>query len=194
MERGRTLIVTGILILILVAIMFGVVYYLVKLFQNMRSPSNTQNTNKQVTTTASPSPAGTVQDTKFYNAQGFSLYYPKNWGLLTCNNSQNFELDPQTSQDQQGVACEYALKPVTVIAGSGNCAGGQNITIGNRAVVKVKKQTATGTSYKWCTQSPQLEISHRVSSSGSRATTKTDYSAQIERMIQTLSAAAATGR
>jgi hypothetical protein len=199
-NRGKTLIVTGILILIIVAIMFGAVYYLINMFRNFRSPStaspapNITRTSPSPTSQAfqTPGPSASAaqpqsaSNTKMYSGQGFTLYYPKTWGLLTCSTTPHVELDPYNSADQAGVNCDYAAKPITVLVGQNSCQGGEVVNLGGTQVMKIKKQTAEGTSYKWCVAQPALEISHRVSANPNRATSKDDFSGQIENMIKNL--------
>lgn len=137
---------------------------------------------------ASINPQTGVGDIKTYVADGFIVKYPVTWGLLTCSNSSNFELDPSNSQDIKGAVCEYAVKPVTFLVVSQASCQGETVALGSQQVTKSKVVQNGTTSYKWCTTvgNKQLEISHRVSSSGSRATSATDYSAQIEQVIKDL--------
>ena len=139
-----------------------------------------------VVVTPKPSANPGAASTTLYKGNGFTLRYPKNWGILTCNNSDNFELDPTNPADQIGVTCERALKPITVIVGKKAQCQGDMVTLGNVKVIKSKIMDDNGTDYRWCTQTvPDLDITHRVSKTPSRATSKQDYSAAVEQMIST---------
>ncbi len=151
------------------------------------------------TKTVTPTPAGSgstnrgntldsrLGNLKTYSGEGFSLRYPSDWGLLTCGNSNHFEFDPTSAQDVAGVVCDYAVKPITVLVKDGNIScSGDKVTLGSRSVTKSLKTYSDGDKdYRWCVNEggKTLDITHRVSQSGSRATSKTDYSSQVEDMI-----------
>lgn len=193
MERRRTLVVTSLVLIFIVLLIIATIVLIVRFFQGRSNPTTSELF--PTTTLSSASPVATIApdglsvnpNLKTYNGNGFTLQYPNNWGLLTCNNSQNFELDPVNSRDQLNYNCDYAVKPVTILVERNlNCAGTE-MNIGGVEVTKQVTQTATGVNYRWCTQtSPALDITHRVSSNGSRATSKEDFSSQVEQMIQTL--------
>lgn len=191
-ERTKTLIVTGGVLLIILAVVFGTIFYLIQSFRGGQKGDG-DNRNVLSTATAVPrtggdqvSPQPVSGETKSHQGVGFSLSYPKQWGLLTCANSQHLELDPATSTDQLNIACDVAQKPITVLVGSSNCQG-EAVALGNIQLIKQKETTGTGVNYKWCTNTdPKLEISHRVSSAGEPATSQQDFSKQIEEMIKSL--------
>ena len=177
----------------MVAIIVGTIIYI-------RSGSSTDNSNPHVFTsspapslpataaipTFSSSSAAPAADpnTKVYSGSGFQVRYPKAWGLLTCSNSSNFELDPTSSADQLKVPCSRATKPITVIVGSKSACPGQVETLGSLRVTKSVDPSGGRTDYRWCTQTnPVLDITTRYSTSGGAATATTDYSAQVEQMI-----------
>lgn len=119
---------------------------------------------------------------------GFTLSYPENWGVLTCNNSPNFEFDPDNNVDQINVVCSVATKPISVIV-QNSLAGcfGETVVVGNHQVVRSVTTTSEYVEYQWCTvTNPVLSITHRVSPSASSVASQIDYSAQIENMIGTL--------
>lgn len=199
-DRTRTLVVTTIVLLIILALIAGVIFYISRIIRTRQQGSVIQTSPKGTITIVSPSPSSTdsvetreetpapsPENTKSYKGQGFTLNYPKNWGLLTCSNSQNFELDPTNSQDQLKVNCDVAQKPITVLVGGGNCQG-QQMSKGGVTFTKSKTDTQNGADYAYCTKTtPALEITHRVSPTGSRATSKEDFSSQIEEMISKIS-------
>ncbi len=231
MDQRKSLIVTGLALIFIIAIIVGTIAFLVRSIKSRQAttnptpapivqaspvpvfdgPSNSLpdpsiNSNVAATPTptptssasprpsasatpkpsASPSPSVQVNGSlKTYNGSSFSISYPKAWSILTCNNSQNIELDPTSTTDQLNVNCGYALKPITILVGNTSCQG-QTVKLGNISTIKSSTQTPTGVNYMWCTQTqPMLNITHRVSSDGSRATSTQDFSSQIEEMIKT---------
>lgn len=210
MDQRRTLVVTGLALILVLAIIIGTIYFLTRFIQNRQKsttsgdvfPTASIESNVPVFGEASSIPMasgvsnnsinnsnpvnGTTSDKASYIGQGYKLEYPKTWGVLTCNNSQNFEFDPKNSSDQRGANCDVAQKPVTIMVGSNTCQG-DTVNLGGIKIVKQKKTSGSFIQYKWCTQTtPKLEISHRVSPNGERATSKEDHSAQIEEMIKNL--------
>lgn len=222
-QQQRSLIFTAAVGLIILAIIVGSIYYLVKFIQTRIASSKlTPQASVEMMAEASQSgiiagesvgevPQGNAPqttlpatgissadrsaslDNKLYNQGGFQLSYPKNWGMWTCVNSENFEFDPVNSEDKK-VQCGTALKPITVLVDDISGCDGANTMIGNIEVVK-SVQTVDGyISYQWCTKTnPVLNITHRVSKNGERAVSKDDYSAQIEDMISKLSFTAGGG-
>lgn len=203
------IVVAGIVALIAASVIIGAILLLGGLFPKKQNPEETLSNLPVVNVSTSPTPTGTLNpgsatptgtpganstssgnnsaNLKTYSGDSFSLKYPKDWGLLTCSNSKNFELDPTSSQDVTGVICDFAVKPITVLVkdGSISCPGNQ-VTLGSRTATKSVKTFSDGDiNYRWCVQTggKTLDITHRVSNSGSRATSKTDYSKQIEDMI-----------
>jgi len=145
------------------------------------------NTTGSTNTNSSNQTSNTNGIIKTYNGEGFSVRYPDNWGLLTCSNSKNFELDPTSPQDVIGVVCDYAVKPVTfVVRSSAISCPGNKVTLGSKQVTKSIKTYSDGdVYYRWCFMSggKQLDVTHRVSQTGTRATSTTDYSAEVETII-----------
>lgn len=205
-DRRRALIVTAIVLLVLIALIVGIVWYLIQFIRSRQTSLPTVSRTPAPTTTSVPlaspesfpvtggvtstptpvpvvSPNVQTSPTKTYNGQGFQLVYPREWGLLTCTNSQNIEFDPANSTDQK-ISCDRAIKPITVLVNSSNCPGGQTVNLGGVQAVKVVTQVQGGVNYKWCVRTGiPLEISHRVSPQGGRASSVDDFSAQIEQMI-----------
>jgi hypothetical protein len=204
-ERTKTLLVSAFVLIIILAIVFGIIFSIVRIVQNRRTASTsatpspivsqaTPSVSPQVLgengepapapATPAPQPSG---DFDSYSKGGVSFRYPKNWGILSCSNSQNIELDPANNSDQLDFVCDVALKPITVLVGSSNCPSGETASKGGVTFTKSQTSIPGGTSYKWCTKTtPALEITHRVSSDGSRATSSQDHSKQIEDMISTI--------
>ena len=215
-QQQRSLIFTAAVGLIILAIIVGSIYYLVKfiqgrvatnstptpvsteLAQDFAVPSSTtieggvmpaQSGQGQVPSTGNSQPAATSapSDKKIYDGGNFQMAYPKNWGVVKCTNSQNFEFDPANPADTS-IVCDLATKPVTVIAGDARGCEGQTAKIGNTDVVKIQEQHAAETYYMWCTKTtPVLNISHRVSPQTKTGFSREDFSRQIEEMIATLS-------
>ena len=141
-----------------------------------------------VTPSITDSTGAASSNDKIFKGIGFSLTFPNKWGLLTCGNSNNFEFDPNGG-DMKDVACDSALKPVTfVIVPKLNCSG-DPIKLGNNHVTTTKTISDHGdVSYRWCTVvgNTSFDITHRVSASGSRATSKEDFSKEVEKIITSL--------
>jgi hypothetical protein len=208
MEQKKTLIVTGLIILIVLGLLFGGVYYLIRSIQSRQAASNTNipvasttpfATTPGALTQTSPSPRGTNTtpgattaptntNPNAYKGPGFEATIPNNWGVLTCTNSQNFELDPYNNA-KQSVACDRAVKPVTIIvARSANCQG-ETVNMGSNRVVRSSSGTKGGEiDYRWCVMGSNtvLDITHRSSPAGSPASSKDDFSTQIEQMISNI--------
>jgi hypothetical protein len=215
MENRKSLIVTGFVVLGIILLLFGTVWFLFSFIRGRQQVDNdifAETTPTPIAEGVSPSPTilgvasptplataggtsslpGTGVSGGKYTGNGFHISYPTNWGVLTCNNSLNlesFELDPLNSTNQLNVRCVEAIKPVTVLVKqNNNCAGviGHSATIGSIEVVKSITKTATGTNYRWCTKTvPSLDITHRVSSESKAAYSTKDYSFDVEQMIST---------
>lgn len=203
-QQQRSLVFTAAVGLIILALIVGSVYYLVKFIQS-RVASSRQSPQASVETVAQTSESpefstGAISRTpiqpgqtgnppagkKIYNAGTFQVLYPNNWGILTCTNSLHFELDPMSGADSK-IACESAEKPITVLVDNISKCEGENIKIGNIEVVKSKKIDGEYTAYRWCVKTdPVLNITHRVSKGGEKAVSPNDYSSQIEEMISKL--------
>jgi hypothetical protein len=147
-------------------------------------------------TKPSTSPLATPSsNSKVHNGEGFAFSYPKEWGILTCNNSGNFEFDPANSSDNLEFNCNYAVKPVTVIVYENQIScPGQQVKVGQIAVYKSTSRQGGVTNYRWCTKTtPAFDITHRVSTiSTSPAYSRVDYSSQIEEMISKINTASAS--
>lgn len=196
-KRLVVLIIAAILVLSLI---FGVIFSLYRLIRSRQATPITNRSNQTFVTSPVPQTGNTQQsqnptppqtppsNTKSYNLQGLQINFPKEWGLLTCRNSQNIEFDPANPQDQLNIACDRAVKPITFQTSYlTGCANGQIVNLGGQQVIKVVSTTAVGTDYKWCISSPlAIEITHRVSQTDTRsAFSKTDYSQAIEQIIST---------
>lgn len=201
MEDKRSVIISAIVGIVVLALIIGVIIYLIRFITN-RSGASLRPTPQVSATvedngdqmqlgdeTDQPNPEPNASNppaagTKKYQGRGFEIVYPSNWGLLSCKNSTNVELDPTNPADQKNVNCDYAIKSVTILVGSNSCQGGENVNKGGVIFTREKKQTSTGVNYKWCTQTnPTLEITHRVSNDESRATSKQDFAGQVEDLI-----------
>lgn len=189
-DRTRTLIVSVLVLIIILALIGGAIFYVGRIIRGRQSGSILRGSPNPSVVVPSPSPSSTLTEgnfevgTKSHKRAGFEVFYPQNWGLLTCKNSQNFELDPTSSTDQLGINCDVALKPITVLVGNNNCSGGETLDKGGVKFIKIRTVVGATVSYKWCTQTiPNLEISHRVSPADDQATSKKDFSKQIEEMI-----------
>lgn len=204
-QQQRSLFFTAAVGLIILAIIVGSIYYLVKFIQGRVASSRQTQTSTQTTAQPSGSPeegaedeqafgisgdlpqtGSTATDNKTYDSGTFQLSFSKNWGLLACTNSANLELDPINSADSK-IECAVASKPITIIVDNISGCSGDNIKIGNTALVKSKTVEGEYISYQWCTKTePVLNITHRVSKNGEQATSPIDYSSQIEELISKL--------
>lgn len=212
MEQRKTLIMTGLVLLLLIGLMVGVIYFLLgfirpkpsttrDLFPKSTASESAVGTPPSTFIYGSSTPAPTVasaapqavappQGMALYQGTNFQLFYPKNWGLLTCNNSQNFEFDPTNFANQTGFPCDRAVKPITVLVGQYSCSGGTTVNLGGVSVRKIVTENVRTTSgglgreYHLCTNTtPSLDITHRVGSGP--AFSSQDYSTQVEQMIST---------
>lgn len=208
-QQQRSLFFTAAVGLIILAIIVGSVYYLVKFIQSRVASSklvpqasvetvvesSESPTSGSIQGQAISSPAITVPQSgnqanqprpaskKLYNSGNFQISYPNTWGILNCTNSLHFELDPNSGADSKS-ECESALKPVTVLVDNIDGCGGENAKVGNTEVIRSKKVDGGYTAYRWCTKTdPVLNITHRVSKGGERAVSPIDYSTQIEEII-----------
>lgn len=203
MDRRTKSLVIGVFALIIVAAVVGAYLYLTRFPQN-KPDTGTDSVPSGLSdlpiATISPTlgtrnstsngsvPGTSVGNSKIYSGPGFNFAYPSSWALLTCSNSQNFELDPVNQGDISGAVCDRAIKPVTFLVSDKVSCTGESVKLGGNQVMRSKTATATGTNYRWCLQvgSKGLDISHRVSSSGSRATSREDFSPQIEQIISNI--------
>jgi hypothetical protein len=213
MSERRTLIVTGLVLLLIIALVGAVIWYLVGFIRGRQQDTATQDLFPQtsanvVVVTPSPTTSAvannpaptqapnvqaatvtTSQNNKVYAASNFQFSFAKNWGLTACSNSKNIELDPYNATDTT-LACGRAIKPITVLVNQNSCVGGTVVTLGNTQARKVVDthyvtRDGSGTQYHWCTLSgPQLDITHRVGSG--TAFSQDDFSGAVEQMISTL--------
>lgn len=198
MEGNRNLIAAIVVIAIVLVVIIGTILILtnslggkINLLPSLPNLNLSRKTpapslqQPQPTTEGSPvsTPAGQGE----FKGDGFSLKYPANWGLLTCSTSQNIELDPY-NPDKQTVPCDYAIKPVTVLVGDNWKCPEQTTQIGPHKVAKSKISADGKITYQWCVRSDSklLNITHRVSASGERATSKDDFSSAIEEIISSI--------
>ncbi len=198
MEPRTKAIVLGAIGLFIIILAGAIFYYLSQIAKvNIGTNSISTGGTASLRLTPEPfsSPATTLtptkeESTKLYQGNGFYLRYPANWGLLTCSNSKNFELDPTSSVDQKNVTCNYAVKPVTFLVNPPTeCRGDTTITLGGNQVVKSKSVNRDGTTqYQWClsVNGTSFSITHRVSVNGNPASSKEDFSSQVERIISTM--------
>ncbi|EKD91396.1 MAG: hypothetical protein ACD_30C00014G0006 [uncultured bacterium] len=196
-DQRKTLIVTGAVVLIILALIISLIFFLTRFISSRRqsaSPTPTVAPSGQTPgETASPAPGNTsapVPNAKSYKGVGFELAYPNNWGLLTCNNSVNFEFDPEKSQDMLKVNCDRAVKPITVLVSDNLSCQGDNIKLGNNSVVRIVEGTkGAEADYRWCVINPNgvdLDITQRVSNSGRPSSSRQDFAVQIEQVISSV--------
>lgn len=212
-QQQRSLIFTASVGLIILAIIVGSIYYLVKFIQSRVSSSRQPVASVETIATVTappeainidgspsvPNTAGQGQANppqsgvnnvpagkKLYNQGTFQLYYPDSWGMLKCTNSANFELDPTSGSDTQ-ISCSSAVKPITILVNDQSGCGGESLRMGNAEVAKSRQIEGNYIAYRWCTKTdPVLNITHRVSRDGDPATSPNDFSAQIEEFISNL--------
>lgn len=185
MEDGRRLIFFIIAGLIILAAVLAVVLTLKRSERTKSDLLGESVSNLPQTSSVSPSTTPTpAANLKVYQGRGFSVRYPASWGLLTCNNSANFEFDPYGGEDQK-INCNYALKPVTAVVVPQLSCQGETARIGNYPVVKSKTVDSQGeVQYRWCVNlgGQSLDITHRVFSQAPAAS-RDDFSSQIQQMI-----------
>lgn len=210
MEQRGPLLVTGLVILLILGIIAGTIYYLgrnsrravtssptpTSFEQNVGTtegvnPNSIPNTGIVPRSTPIPtSPQPVNANNKVYTGSGFRMEYPKNWGILTCNNSANIEFDPANASDQRNLVCDLALKPITVLVNkSGAGCDGSQLNLGGNQFYKTRAASGDNINYRWCMKvAPFLDVTHRVSKTNPqpRATSKDDSAAQIETMLQTV--------
>ena len=202
MDSKTRSIVIGAVALIILAAITGTAIYVGKAAKNKAGEQKTADGSLSglpvVPADSSITPGVTAEsgNRKNYQGLGFIIPYPKSWGLLTCANSRNFELDPTDETDLKNIKCDFALKPVTVLVGKRSNCLGESVKLGNNQVIRSKTITADGgIDYHWCVNMDDtaLDITHRVSSLGSRATSKEDFSLQVEQMIGEIKTSAVGG-
>lgn len=197
MENRRAVIIAAVIALVVAAVIVGAIILLTSLLRGRVSgPTVVTSSPSPVTSAATGSAPATGQvaptpasNTKFVSVGGYTMSYPKQWGILKCSNSQSLEFDPLNGTDQLNVVCDYAIKPITILVSSNLSCTGETVVLGNNRVVRLKTPTTTGADYRWCligSNNVHLDITHRVSNDGSRATSKDDFSAQVEQIISTI--------
>ncbi len=202
MSQAIKSIIIGAVIILVIAIILGVIFYWGRIVTSGSRPtidvlSKLRIKTVETTVTVTPTPTSTIagvtgstnlqSDLKKYYGTGFVINYPQKWGLLTCSNSVNLEFDPVNGTDNH-VVCDRAVKPITILISdnASNCPG-NTIILGNHSVVKSQTNYPDGNiNYKWCLAlgNKYFNITHRVSASGSRATSTQDYSTQVEQLIK----------
>jgi len=200
-SRTKSLII-GALALLLIAAVSGLALYLGRVSKDSNEASVETGLSNLPVVTAPPSQLdtpGTTDNTadsgngnRLFTGDGFSLELPTGWGILTCSNSDNFELDPTDSSDSKNISCDRAVKPVTILVGESLSCQGDSVTLGGHSVVKSKNTIDDYTNYRWCVNvgRKSLDISHRVSATGLQASSPTDYSTLVEQMITTIKTSA----
>lgn len=197
MELTTKTIIFVVISVILIAAILGGIFYLLKNAKQLNINNKVDPLSKLQTISPSPTPTIPIvqpvvftEDTKLYQSQDFVLRYPKNWGIVTCNNSQNIEFDPYNKSDLRNYLCDSAFKPITIIVSkqSVSCSG-ENVPIGNTTVIRSKTETANWTKNRWCINKngTSLDITNRIAPTGIRGTGKDDFSKQIEQIIGTAS-------
>lgn len=211
MDKG-TILAIAVIVLIL-AVIFGTIFYLSRFFGVKLPVINTSinptqveivNPNDQNSLPSDNLPpnsnpqssipqTGGVLGIATYMVGGLQIQYPQNWGLLTCSDSKNFELDP-TSSNRLQIDCSDAIKAVTVLVNTSLNCQGQTINLGVNRVIKQTKDNVfiRGLGYKkeyrWCVSATgvNFDITHRVSDQGYTASSKQDYSSQVEQIISNI--------
>lgn len=203
---GKTIILAVVSVIIIALILSGVFYLLKNSKQIIPSNKNSNPLGRLDVITASPTEAPSaagngivspainnqpVTNTglKTYQGSNFIIKYPQKWGILTCNNSQNFEFDPYDSKDLNNFACDRAIKPVTILVSKEvlNCQG-ETVKIGTNQVIKSKTETAYWMKNRWCffKNGLNFDITNRVAGTGITGTGKDDFSSEIEKIINSL--------
>lgn len=196
MESKKPIIIAAVIALVVAGIIVGAIVYLTGLLRTrttttpnvVTSSPSSVITSENNAARPSSTPAPTLpSNMKIVGIAGFTMTYPSTWGKLSCSNSSNIEFDPYNATDQTAT-CDFAVKPITVLVAPRLSCAGETVTLGNNRVVRTKTQTQTGMDYRWCVygNGMNLDITHRVSSTGSRATSKDDFSKQVEEMISSL--------
>lgn len=196
MDQRTRVIIIGAGVLFVLAAMSLLIFFALRFSRNQPQGSGNNSLPRLPIISVAPSPTGRQDgnnsnsvrsDFKTFIGQGFSLDYPSGWGILTCGNSANFELDPISGGDLKNIACDRAIKPVTVLLANRLSCTGETVKIGDKQVVKSKVENNGDINYRWCFSMGNigLDITHRISQSGSRATSKDDFSSQIEQLINT---------
>jgi len=195
MDPKTRSIVVGAIALIILASLLGSIYYLTKVSKKITPTQNSTDSLSRLpvsSVSSSPKTGGSNtadNTTKLFVGQNVLFNYPKNWGLLTCSNSNNFEFDPLNGTDVKNVVCDVAIKPITILVGSNQACDGEKVKIGNLEVTKSKTELGSGDiNYRWCVSvgDKNWDITHRVSASGSRATSTEDFSKAVEDLISKL--------
>ncbi|MFA5932696.1 MAG: hypothetical protein WCV81_00350 [Microgenomates group bacterium] len=204
----RTIILAVVSVVIIALILSGVFYLLRSSKQLANTNKNTGNPLEKLgVITASPTPTSVQSgqtsgvtssnnqpstvavNIKTYQGSNFTIKYPQNWGILTCSDSKNIELDPYNSNDLINYACDRAIKPITIIVGDGSLScPGEAVKIGNNTVVRSKTETANWFKNRWCINKNGMsfDITNRINSKGIVGTGKDDFSSEIEKTIGSL--------
>lgn len=205
MEITSKTIITAVVCVVLIAVILSGIFYLLKNSKQI-IPSADKNSNplaKLGVVTNSPTPTSvsnnaplpvinnqtTAINAKTYQGSNFVINYPQKWGIVTCNNSQNLELDPYNSNDLKNYTCDRAIKPITIlVSNSALSCPGETVKIGNNMVTKSKTETANWLKNRWCVNKNgvSFDITNRINSQGILGTGKDDFSSEIEKIINSL--------
>lgn len=204
MEITSKTIIMAIVSVVIIALILSGIFYLLKNSKQLVGSKNSNPLEKLGVVTANPSPtsseenglpitgnqtAVTSVDTKTYKGENFVLKYPQNWGILTCSDSKNIELDPYHSEDQLNYFCDRAIKPITILVSSNalDCSG-ETVQIGNNSVIRSKTETAYWFKNRWCINKNgvSFDITNRINSQSITGTGKDDFSSEIEKIIKSL--------
>lgn len=212
MDQRVRLLIFGLIALLILAGILVLIFYLGRNLVGKPAISDSATNNALMRLRGSVTPTPTIGgtgeldgsanvtpitggNTKLYQGRGFSLRYPANWGILTCNNSQNFEFDPYIASDVRNVICTEAQKPITFLISKNLTCPGETVKLGAVNAVKSSKINPDGsTTYRWCVNLSNLgfDISHRVSSTPTKAKSHDDFSGKVEEVISTISTSAST--
>lgn len=212
MEGRGNLIAAIIVIILVLAVVFGTILYLTKSFGGRinlfgslpkvtslpiktsnpiatSSPSSTkQVTSNPIISTPVPTIVSVGGGKSIYYAKGFQIQYPANWGVLSCTTSSNFEFDPYNSANQK-LSCDRAVKPITVLIDQGLACRGDLKKIGSHQVYVSKVAYRDWLTNEYCLNESgrNIDITNRVATTGAIGTGKDDFSSQVEQMISTIS-------
>ncbi len=202
MEITTKTIIFAVVSILLIAAILGGIFYLLKNAKQLNIGKDIGSLSKLQIISSSPTPTisslpqnldqqsvVSSEDTKSYQGRNFVFHYPKNWGIVTCNDTQNIEFDPYNKNDLKNFACDVAIKPITIIVGKEPfVCPGENLKIGNSNVVVSKTETANWVKNRWCVNKDgvNLDITNRVAPTGLQGTGKDDFSKQIEQIINSL--------
>lgn len=190
----RVKLVVGGAIVLLVLVTLATIYLVTQAKKSEVGSEGINGLDSLSTISLTPTPdtpkeGGADGSTKLYQEASFSLRYPNSWGILSCSNSAHFEFDPYSTTDTK-IVCDRSVRPITVLVAQNLNCRGELVTLGSHQVLKTKTADRSGDlDYHWCLSvggNTGLDITHRVSQVGSPASSKVDYSSQIEELIKTI--------